>query len=75
MTKKQYRRKIMQVKRNIRKYGEGYRPKITDRIITPKWGTNIVFGIHKGEKLTSYKQAWDVVAEVFEGTVFMKDIR
>jgi hypothetical protein len=40
---------------------------ITDRIGTPKWGSVISTGPHKGEVLRSYQQAWDTINAVING--------
>lgn len=56
MTRKQYRRKMMQLLRNIKKYNEENelcKFKNTDRVSTPKWGTLITIGTQKGEILTN----------------------
>lgn len=64
MTKKQYKRRMME---SLRIFRSNYVPDekmITDRISTPKWGTVISTGPHKGEVLRSYQQAWDTINAV-----------
>ena len=41
---------------------------------TPKWGSVVEIGKHKGEKLQSYEQAWDIFWEVLKDTDCMKGI-
>ena len=57
MTKKQYKKKTMQERRAL-----GL--KNSDRVPVPKWGMPIPNGLHKGEKLISYAQAWNYFREV-----------
>lgn len=74
MTRKQYKRKMMQLQRNINKYAEEKslpKSKNTDRVSTPNWGTIITIGSQKGEILTSYKQAWEIICETFSDTGFL----
>lgn len=78
MTRKQYVRKMMQVQRNIEKYAKenGLKPsKKSDRVGAPKWGTIIQIGSHKGERLSSYSQAWDIITETLKGTTFLEGIK
>ena len=63
MTKKQYNRRMMELKRKIAKES-GRKHHHTDRKCTPVWGTVIKTGSHKGEILTSYQQAWEVISEI-----------
>ena len=64
MKKKQYRRRMMETFRRLSKE-TGQKIHNTDRINTPKWGSVIrVNCSHKGEILTSYAQAWDIVNEI-----------
>lgn len=50
-------------------------PKTADRVNTPLWGTTVVIGFHKGEILTSYAQAWDIMKEVLSsGTTILDEI-
>lgn len=65
MTRKQYVRKMMQVQRTIYKYAKENglkKAQKPDRVLTPNWGTIITVGSHKGERLCSYRQAWDIIA-------------
>ena len=74
MTRKQYTRKVMRLQRNINKYGEENgmsKSKATDKVKTPKWGTIITVGSQKGETLTSYKQAWEIICETLSDTGFL----
>lgn len=67
MTKKQYKRYVM---KTLRIFKTNYVPDkkmITDRISTPKWGSVISTGPHKGEVLRSYQQAWDTINAVING--------
>ncbi len=67
MTKKQYKRRMME---SLRTFRSKYVPDgnmITDRINTPKWGTVIPTGPHEGEVLRSYQQAWDTINAVING--------
>ena len=67
MTKKQYKRRAMEA---LRAFKVKYAPDkkiVTDRIGTPKWGTVIPTGPHKGEVLRSYQQAWDIINAVING--------
>ena len=64
MTKKQYSRRMMELKRKLAKES-GIKHHHTDRKCTPIWGAVIQCGSHKGEVLRSYEQAWDCVNEVF----------
>lgn len=70
MTRKQYRRKMMQLQRALgfwlKKNGHAY-SKNTDRVNTPNWGCVITVGPHKGEILRSYAQTWDTIEYVFKG--------
>lgn len=43
--------------------------------LTPNWGAIIQIGSHKGERLISYSQAWDIIAEVSKGTMFLEGIK
>lgn len=64
ITRKQYRRKMMQFQRNLNKYAKehGLAPsKHTDRVPTPHFGTVMLAGKYKGQVLSSYEQAWDIV--------------
>lgn len=68
MTRKQYRRKVMQLQRELtawmKKKGLVY-SKYTDRVSVPNWGRIITLGPHKGEALRSYAQAWETFEYVF----------
>ena len=78
MTRKQYRRKMMQLFRNIKKYNKENglsKFKNTDRVTTPIWGTVIMTGSQKGEILTSYNQAWKMICEILSDTGFICGIK
>ena len=69
---------MMQVQRNIDKYAKenGLKPgKRSDRVGTPHWGTIIQSGSHKGERLSSYGQSWDIITETLKGTTFLEGIK
>jgi hypothetical protein len=66
MTRKQYRRKAMQLMRNINKYAKenGIKTsKRTDRIAVPNW--NAMSEIN-GTPIRSYNQAWELLLKTFE---------
>lgn len=67
MTKKQYKRRVMESIRTFRSKYVFDGKIITDRISTPKWGSVISTGPHKGEALRSYQQAWDTINAVING--------
>ena len=67
MTKKQYKRRAMESLRTFKSKYVPDKKMITDRIGTPKWGTVIPTGPHKGEVLRSYRQAWDSINAVING--------
>ena len=67
MTKKQYKRNTMKAFRIFKAKYVPDKKKITDRIGTPKWGSVISAGPHKGEILRSYQQAWDTINAVING--------
>lgn len=67
MTKKQYRRYVMKTLRIFKAKYVPDKKMITDRIGTPKWGSVIPTGPHKGEVLRSYQQAWDTINAVING--------
>lgn len=78
MTKKQYRGKMMQLQRNLDKIGKAAGMKhsnCTDRVAIPNWGVTITYGKHKGEILTSYEQAWDMISEFLQGTPSFEGIK
>lgn len=70
MTRKKYRRKMMQFQRSLtawaKERGLVY-SKNTDRVNTPNWGHVITVGPHKGEILRSYAQAWETIEYTFKG--------
>lgn len=78
MTRKQYKRKIMMMQRNLRAYAIEnnlpYEKVKTDRVSTPNWGILITTGKHKGEKLISYSQSWDIIKEILKGTPSLNGI-
>lgn len=77
MTRKQYKRKVMRVYRNLREYAIENNltiPKMTDRILTPNWGMVITCGKYKGEKIYSYAKAWDMISDTLKGTHAMNGI-
>ncbi len=77
MTKKRYRGKIMQVQRNIDKYGREYgfdRCVNTDRFKRPDFGIKITYGKYAGQILRSYEQAWDMICEGLKGTPFLDGV-
>lgn len=66
MTRKQYRRKAMQLMRNINKHAKenGMKTsKRTDRVQVPNWNamSEIV-----GTPIRSYNQAWELLLKTFE---------
>lgn len=67
MTKKQYKRHAMKALRIFKAKYVPDKKMITDRIGTPKWGSVIPTGPHKGEVLRSYQQAWDTINAVING--------
>lgn len=67
MTKKQYKRHAMKAFRIFKVKYVPDKKMITDRIGTPKWGSVIPTGPHKGEVLISYQQAWDTINAVING--------
>ena len=78
MTKKRFRGKMMQLRRNLNTYAKknGMRTsKTTDFIHAPNWGIVITSGKHKGEKLCSYEQCWDMVTGMFEGSEVLQGIK
>lgn len=77
MTRKQYKRKMMQFQRNVTAWAKqnGYAyGKNTDKINMPNWGRVITTGPHKGEILRSYAQAWETVKDVLGTTDFLNGI-
>ena len=77
MTRKQYKRKMMQLQRNIDRYGKENGLKRTqkpDRVNRPNFGTIIQYGKYQGQVLRSYKQTWDMVYDVLKNTDIMKGI-
>ena len=77
MTRKQYVKKIRQFQRNAARHAKEYglkAPKSADRIPTPKWGTIVPIGSHKGERLSSYAQTWDIISEMLKGTTLLEGI-
>ena len=78
MTRKQYEKKMMQLQRNLNIFAKEHGMKISktvDRVGTPKWGTIIEIGSHKGEILRSYQQSWEVISETLKGTPCMEGIQ
>jgi hypothetical protein len=78
MTRKQYVKKMRQLQRNLNIYAKEHGMKISktaDRVRTPIWGTEIIIGSHKGEKLLSYAQSWDLISETLKGTPCMEGIQ
>lgn len=74
MTRKQYRRKMMQLQRDFTAWAKknGYEySKNTDRVNTPNWGCVITVGPHKDEILRSYAQMWDTIEYIFKGVDLM----
>lgn len=70
MTRKQYRKKVMQLQRKLTAWAKKKRlvySKNTDRISAPNWGCLITLGPHEGEVLRSYAQAWETIEYVFNG--------
>nr|DAT54676.1 MAG TPA: hypothetical protein [Caudoviricetes sp.] len=67
MTKKQYKRCAMKALRTFKTKYVPDKKMITDRIGTPKWGSVIPTGPHKGEVLRSYQQAWDTINAAING--------
>ena len=77
MTRKQYKKKVRQLQRNIARYAKetgGRRITRADRVNCPIWGTVIGVGSHKGETLRSYKQAWEMMSEALKGTDLLAGI-
>lgn len=71
MTKKQYKRRVMETLRafnRIEVKSVTNKKMMTDRIVTPKWGAIISTGPHKGEILRSYEQAWNSINAIINGT-------
>lgn len=67
MTKKQYKRRVMETFRTFKLKYAPDKKMVTDRINTPKWGAVIPLGPHKGEVLRSYEQAWDSINAMING--------
>lgn len=67
MTKKQYKRRVMETLRIFKSKYVPDKKMITDRISTPKWGAIILTGPHKGEVLRNYEQAWDTINAIING--------
>lgn len=67
MTKKQYKRRVMETLRGFKAKYVPDKKMTTDRISAPKWGTVIPSGPHKGEVLRTYQQAWDTISTVING--------
>ena len=77
MTKKQYEKKMRQLRRNLKKYAKEndfYKPFKEDQIKTPTWGVVICAGKHQGEILRTYQQAWDMISEIMRGTPAIEGI-
>lgn len=71
MTRKQYRKKMRQVQRNLARLSKetgGRKFTTADRVQIPLWGSVIVAGKHEGEVLRSYEQAWSMIADALKGT-------
>lgn len=78
MTRKQYVAKMRQFQRNVAKYAKENGlpvPKSSDRVLTPRWGSVVTIGSHKGEMLTSYAQAWDIIEETLRGTTLLEGLK
>lgn len=67
MTKKQCKRRVMETFRTFKSKYAPDKKMVTDRVNTPKWGTVIHSGPHKGEVLRSYQQAWDSINALING--------
>ena len=68
---------MMQFQRNIDKYAKEHEMKRSqkpDRVAIPNWGIEITVGSHKGEKLTSYAQGWDMICEIMKDTTLLDGI-
>ena len=77
MTRKQYESKVRQLQRNMAKEAKANGSKVStkaDRVGTPHWGTEILVGSYKGEKLRSYAQAWDILKECLGKTSLFEGI-
>ena len=77
MTRKQYRKKVRHLQRNIARFAkENGLSRITgaDRVQIPNFGKVICSGRHEGQILRSYAQCWDMLSDALSGTVAMKDI-
>ena len=77
MTRKQYVKKVRKLQENLNIFAKENGMKISktaNRVGTPKWGTTIEVGSHKGEVLISYAQAWDVMKEILHGTPCMEGL-
>lgn len=63
MTRKQYESKVRQMQRNLQRYAKehGMKGSNADRVGRPHFGVVIAGGIHAGETLRSYQQAWDTL--------------
>ena len=68
MTKNQYMKRMRMVVANIRKYSlkDGKRVKGKAKFGTPDFGFVSTFGVHKGEKITSYQAMWDILLDVIK---------
>ena len=78
MTKKQYIKRVRQLQRNMAKSSKENMQVIfhsADRINTPNWGVEITYGSHKGEKLHSYQQCWDMLKDVLGKTYLFEGIQ
>lgn len=77
MTRKQYKKKVRQLQRNIARYAKetgGRRIARADRVNTPIWGTVITAGKYAGQTLRSYKQAWEMMSDALRGTNLLAGI-
>lgn len=78
MTRKQYRKKVRQLQRNIARYAKetgGKRIPRADNVNIPKFGTVMTAGIYEGQVLRSYNQAWEMMAEALKGTDLLAGIQ
>lgn len=74
MTRKQYVKRMRMFQRNVAKYAKENGlpvPKCADKVLVPKWGSEMADEHHKGEILTSYEQAWEVIRRTIENTPFI----
>ena len=67
MTRKQYKRRMMEMYRKLKRYNPDF--KYTDRVGRPQFGTILSTGSHAGEKIVSYKQVWGIINELYGGII------